>query len=63
MFVADTYHHLRDRVGYMQRLQQTLKPGGRLVIPVGPAHSVQYLTVIEKQAQDIPVLVSEARPR
>jgi protein-L-isoaspartate(D-aspartate) O-methyltransferase len=27
-----------------------LKPGGRMVIPVGPVHSVQKLTLIEKDA-------------
>ena len=31
-------------------LLQQLKPGGRMVIPVGPAASIQYLTLIEKQA-------------
>ena len=31
-------------------LLRQLKPGGRMVIPVGPAHSLQYLTLIEKQA-------------
>ncbi len=44
VFVADTYHHLRDRVAYFRRVQQALRPGGRLAIleykpgdlPVGP---------------------------
>lgn len=31
-------------------LLRQLKPGGRMVIPVGPAHSLQYLTLIEKRA-------------
>jgi protein-L-isoaspartate(D-aspartate) O-methyltransferase len=31
-------------------LLEQLKPGGRMVIPVGPVHSIQYLTLIEKRA-------------
>jgi protein-L-isoaspartate(D-aspartate) O-methyltransferase len=31
-------------------LIRQLKPGGRMVIPVGPVHAVQSLTLIEKQA-------------
>jgi protein-L-isoaspartate(D-aspartate) O-methyltransferase len=31
-------------------LVQQLKPGGRMVIPVGPANAIQHLTLLEKQA-------------
>jgi protein-L-isoaspartate(D-aspartate) O-methyltransferase len=31
-------------------LLRQLKPGGRMVIPVGPAQMIQHLTLIEKQA-------------
>jgi protein-L-isoaspartate(D-aspartate) O-methyltransferase len=33
-----------------QSLIEQLKPGGRMVIPIGPVHSVQKLTLIEKDA-------------
>lgn len=44
IFIGDTYHHLQDRVAYLQRLARVLAPGGRLAIleykpgelPVGP---------------------------
>lgn len=44
VFLGDTYHHLRDRIDYLRKLQGALKPGGRLAIleykpgklPVGP---------------------------
>src|SRR4029078_3407483 len=32
VFIADTYHHLDDRVKYMRQLAKVLKPGGRLVV-------------------------------
>lgn len=32
VFIGDTYHHLTDRVAYMRRLQQALRPTGRLVV-------------------------------
>ncbi len=44
LFLADTYHHLSERVTYMRRLHAALRAGGRLVLfeykpgdlPVGP---------------------------
>lgn len=44
VFIGDTYHHLEDRVAYVQRLTRVLRPGGRVVLldykpgklPVGP---------------------------
>jgi len=32
VFVADTYHHLENRVEYMRRLAGALAPGGRVVL-------------------------------
>ena len=32
VFIADTYHHLENRVTYMRRVAKALKPGGRLVV-------------------------------
>jgi len=32
VFIADTYHHLEQRVEYMRSLARSLAPGGRLVL-------------------------------
>lgn len=32
VFLADAYHHLDDRVAYLRKLSNSLKPGGRIVI-------------------------------
>jgi len=44
IFICNTYHHINNRVNYLKRLTQALKPNGRIVIvdfykkplPVGP---------------------------
>jgi SAM-dependent methyltransferase len=44
VLIADTLHHIRERVPYLQRLKEALRPGGRLAIlelkpgplPIGP---------------------------
>ena len=43
ILVANTYHHFRDRVGYLRRLVRALRPGGRIAnvdfderSPMGP---------------------------
>jgi SAM-dependent methyltransferase len=44
VLIVDTFHHIDDRISYLQRLRRVLKPGGRVVvidfkkqaIPVGP---------------------------
>jgi SAM-dependent methyltransferase len=44
VFIADTYHHIEDRIAYMRRLKGALKPGGKVALleykpgklPVGP---------------------------
>lgn len=61
VFIADTYHHLDDRVAYMQRLKSVLKPGGRVVLleykpgklAVGPPpeHKLQS-GVLEKELDE-----------
>ncbi|MFW6313232.1 MAG: protein-L-isoaspartate(D-aspartate) O-methyltransferase [Spirochaetota bacterium] len=33
-------------------LLEQLAPGGRMVIPIGPVHSIQQLILVEKQADD-----------
>ncbi|WP_257451299.1 class I SAM-dependent methyltransferase [Archangium lipolyticum] len=30
--IVDTYHHFGDRAGYMRRVHESLRPGGRVVI-------------------------------
>ena len=45
LFLADTYHHLSDRIAYMRALRLALRQGGKLALfeykpgdlPVGPA--------------------------
>lgn len=58
VLIVDTYHHLDDRLAYLQRLGGTLKPGGRIAIvdwdkrdlPVGPPpeHKLARAQVVEE---------------
>lgn len=49
ILIVDTYHHLPDRLPYLAKLRQSLKPSGRLVlvdfrmgeIPVGPPEKMR----------------------
>jgi SAM-dependent methyltransferase len=69
VFIADTYHHLDDRVAYMQRLKSVLKPGGRVVLleykpgklPVGPPpeHKLQP-GVLEKELDEAGYVKAES---
>lgn len=69
VFIADTYHHLDDRVAYMKRLKLVLKPGGRVVLleykpgklPVGPPpeHKLQP-GVLEKELDEAGYVKAES---
>jgi predicted methyltransferase len=58
VLVADTYHHIDDRIGYFRRLGERLAPGGRVAVvdwekrktPAGPdvAHRLARETVVEE---------------
>ncbi|MFT5830452.1 MAG: SAM-dependent methyltransferase [Bacteroidia bacterium] len=51
IFIADTYHHIEERIAYLELLRTRLKPGGFLVLleykdgdlPVGPPASHKVL--------------------
>ncbi len=49
VLIVDTYHHLSDRPAYLQKLANSLKPGGRLAIvdfrkggPMGPPDEFRF---------------------
>lgn len=59
IFICNTYHHLPNRVAYLERLSWALRPGGRIAIvdffkrplPVGPSspeHKVSKQTVLRE---------------
>lgn len=68
IFLADTYHHIDDRVAYMQRLQRVLRRGGRLALleykpgplPVGPPPEHKLAAgVMERELTDAGWTLSE----
>jgi ubiquinone/menaquinone biosynthesis C-methylase UbiE len=59
VLIVDTAHHIDDRVNYLRRLQQALKPGGHVVVidfkkdadvPVGPPveHRLARAQIVEE---------------
>jgi predicted methyltransferase len=69
VLIVDTYHHLDDRLAYLERLGATLKPSGRVAIvdwqkgdlPVGPPaeHKLARQQVIEEMQAAGYVLTAE----
>lgn len=60
VLLVDTYHHIHDRIGYLQRLKAALAPGGEVVVvdfhkrdlPVGPPpeHKMDRQEVVDEFA-------------
>ena len=68
IFIADTYHHIDDRVEYMHRLLRVLRRGGRLALleykpgplPVGPPPEHKLAEgVMQKELMDAGWTLSE----
>ncbi len=68
IFLADTYHHIDDRVAYMRGLQRVLRRGGRLAVleykpgplPVGPPPEHKLAAgVMEKELAEAGWTLSE----
>ena len=61
VLIVDTYHHIDDRVAYLRRLKDALKPSGRVAVvdwqkrdlPVGPelAHKLAREQVIDEMSR------------